>query len=226
MVDLIIAAVLIIILAVSAFIGMKKGFIRMIAGFTEYIVSFLIAYIFSPKLAVYVKKLPFIAKMISDVEMPVFADGAGFGDKIKSVISFIVDNAIVGGKDATAETKAICSNYFADIIAVSISFVALFIVLMLVQKLIVWLLDLIAKAPVLKQTNGVLGLLFGLFCGSFWTWILSNVFVRGVLPILTAKYPATFPESIAETAIMKFFIGINPVSLFLNALTWLADKLG
>ena len=67
MVDLIIAAILVLIIAVCAFIGMKKGFIRMVAGFVEYVVSFLIAYVFCGKLAVHVKKLPFIAKMISDV---------------------------------------------------------------------------------------------------------------------------------------------------------------
>ena len=38
MIDIIIAAVMVLIIAISAFIGMKKGFIRMIAGFVEYVV--------------------------------------------------------------------------------------------------------------------------------------------------------------------------------------------
>ena len=46
MIDIIIAAVMVLIIAISAFIGMKKGFIRMIAGVVEYVVSFLLAYVF------------------------------------------------------------------------------------------------------------------------------------------------------------------------------------
>lgn len=224
MVDLIIAAILVLIIAVCAFIGMKKGFIRMVAGFVEYVVSFLIAYVFCGKLAVHVKKLPFIAKMISDVEMPSL-EGLSLGEKIKSVISYIVDNAIKNGVESTtAETTAIVKNYIASIISMAIAFVALFVIAMLLQKLIVWLLDLVARAPGLKQLNGGLGFLFGLMCGSFWTWLLSNGFAKAVLPILAAKFPNTFSEDIASGAVMKFFMKINPVSLVLNFLTWIADK--
>ena len=224
MVDLIIAAILVLIIAVCAFIGMKKGFIRMVAGFVEYVVSFLIAYVFCGKLAVHVKKLPFIAKMISDVEMPSL-EGLSLGEKIKSVISYIVDNAIKNGVESTtAETTAIVKNYIASIISTAIAFVALFVIAMLLQKLIVWLLDLAARAPGLKQLNGGLGFLFGLMCGSFWTWLLANIFVRAALPLLCAKFPETFSETLAKGAVMTFFLKINPVSLVLNFLTWIADK--
>ena len=46
MIDFIIAAVFILVIAISAFIGMKRGFLRMVAGFVEYIVAFLFAYVF------------------------------------------------------------------------------------------------------------------------------------------------------------------------------------
>ena len=50
MIDWIIASVMVLIIAISTFIGMKKGFIRMVAGFVEYVISFLLAYVFCSKL--------------------------------------------------------------------------------------------------------------------------------------------------------------------------------
>mgnify|MGYP002679737529 FL=1 len=224
MIDIIIAAVMVLIIAISAFIGMKKGFIRMIAGFVEYVVSFLLAYVFCSKLAVYVKKIPFIAKMVTDTEMPSL-EGMTLGEKIKFVVDYIVDNVIAKGADqASLEAAAIVKNYIASIISTAIAFILIFVVTLLLQKLIVLLLDLAAKAPGLKQINGGLGFVFGLVCGSFWTWLLANIFVRAALPILCAKFPETFTEAIASGAVMTFFLKINPVSLVLNFLTWIADK--
>lgn len=224
MIDIIIAAVMVLIIAISAFIGMKKGFIRMIAGFVEYVVSFLLAYVFCSKLAVYVKKIPFIAKMVTDTEMPSL-EGMTLGEKIKFVVDYIVDNVIAKGADqASLEAAAIVKNYIASIISTAIAFILIFVVTLLLQKLIVLLLDLAAKAPGLKQINGGLGFVFGLVCGSFWTWLLANIFVRAALPILCAKFPETFTEALASGAVMTFFLKINPVSLVLNFLTWIADK--
>ena len=224
MIDIIIAAVMVLIIAISAFIGMKKGFIRMIAGFVEYVVSFLLAYVFCSKLAVYVKKIPFIAKMVTDTEMPSL-EGMTLGEKIKFVVDYIVDNVIAKGADqASLEAAAIVKNYIASIISTAIAFILIFVVTLLLQKLIVLLLDLAAKAPGLKQINGGLGFVFGLVCGSFWTRLLANIFVRAALPILCAKFPETFTEALASGAVMTFFLKINPVSLVLNFLTWIADK--
>lgn len=224
MIDIIIAAVMVLIIAISAFIGMKKGFIMMIAGFVEYVVSFLLAYVFCSKLAVYVKKIPFIAKMVTDTEMPSL-EGMTLGEKIKFVVDYIVDNVIAKGADqASLEAAAIVKNYIASIISTAIAFILIFVVTLLLQKLIVLLLDLAAKAPGLKQINGGLGFVFGLVCGSFWTWLLANIFVRAALPILCAKFPETFTEALASGAVMTFFLKINPVSLVLNFLTWIADK--
>lgn len=224
MIDIIIAAVMVLIIAISAFIGMKKGFIRMIAGFVEYVVSFLLAYVFCSKLAVYVKKIPFIAKMVTDTEMPSL-EGMTLGEKIKFVVDYIVDNVIAKGADqASLEAAAIVKNYIASIISTAIAFILIFVVTLLLQKLIVLLLDLAAKAPGLKQINGGLGFVFGLVCGSFWTWLLANIFVRAALPILCAKFPETFTEALASGAVITFFLKINPVSLVLNFLTWIADK--
>ena len=224
MIDFIIAAVFILVIAISAFIGMKRGFLRMVAGFVEYIVAFLFAYVFCSRLAVYMKRIPFIANMITETEMPPL-DGMTFGEKIKFVIDYIVNNALSKGTDAaTVEAAAIIKNYIASIISTAMAFAIIFVCVILLQKLIVLLLDLVVKVPGLKQLNGGLGFVFGLLCGSFWTWLAANMFAKVALPILCAKFPETFSETLASGAVMTFFLKINPVSLVLNFLTWIADK--
>ena len=162
--------------------------------------------------------------MVTDTEMPSL-EGMTLGEKIKFVVDYIVDNVIAKGADqASLEAAAIVKNYIASIISTAIAFILIFVVTLLLQKLIVLLLDLAAKAPGLKQVNGGLGFVFGLVCGSFWTWLLANIFVRAALPILCAKFPETFTEALASGAVMTFFLKINPVSLVLNFLTWIADK--
>lgn len=222
MVEFIIAAVFVLILAACAFVGVKKGFIRMIAGFVEYIISFFVAYVFCTKLAVVVEQLPFLKKMITAVEMPEFEKGAGFSEKTKAVLDYLGD-ALTAGEDVGEKTKAVMSNYLADIIATVLAFIALFIVTLLVLKLLVFIIDKAMKAPVLNGTNKVLGFLFGLFCGSFWTWLIATVFAK-LLPFLSDRFPSVFSEVIADSPVMIFFLKINPISLFLSALTWIADK--
>ena len=224
LVELIVLAVMIIIIAVSAFIGVKKGFIKMIAGFVEYIVAFFIGYAFCGKLATLVKRIPFIAKMITDVEMPEFAENGDLIDKIKTIFEYL-GQGILNGDNVSETAKAVGKNYLAEAISISISFVALFVTALLLQKLLVFLLDKIAQAPGLKQANGILGFVFGVLCGSFWTWILANIFVYAALPILIGEFPDVFGEALYESKIINFFMKINPVSILFNAISWIADKI-
>ncbi|MBQ9511448.1 MAG: CvpA family protein [Clostridia bacterium] len=224
LVELIVLAVMIIIIAVSAFIGVKKGFIKMVAGFVEYIIAFFIAFAFCNKLAVYVKRIPFIARMITDVEMPEFAEGGTLTDKLKVIFEYL-GQGVLRGEDVSESAKAVGMNYLAEAISITISFIALFAVAILLQKLIVFILDKFAQAPGLKQANGLFGFLFGALCGSFWTWLLTNIFVYAALPILISEVPTIFNESLYNSKIIVFFMKMNPVSILFNAISWLADKL-
>ena len=104
--------------------------------------------------------------MITETEMPPL-DGMTFGEKIKFVIDYIVNNALSKGTDAaTVEAAAIIKNYIASMISTAMAFAIIFVCVILLQKLIVLLLDLVVKVPGLKQLNGGLGFVFGIFlCG-------------------------------------------------------------
>ena len=205
--------VLALIIVIGALVGLKRGFVRSVAGLAEYIIAFMIANRFYTLGAKLVAKIPFIAKMITDVEMPVLESGKGFFSKVGAVISYIMSNSVLSGSDPTEEAQAIINNYVAEAISKAISFSVIFIVSVLIMKLIVYAVDKFCEAPVLKFTNKTLGVLFGIFCGMFITWVLSNVFINNLLPVLTEKYPGVFDENMADNVIMQFFLKFSPVAL-------------
>ena len=205
---------LILILVISALIGLKRGFVRSIAGLAEYIIAFFVANRFYTVGAELVVKIPFLAKLKTDVDMPELEEGTGFFEKLKAIISHMLQTAINGG-DAEAEANAIINNYIADVVSKAIAFIVIFIVSLLLLKLIVFLIDKFCELPALKVANKTLGVLFGLFCGMFVTWFLANLFVNTLLPIFVDKWPDVFSLEMGETLIVKFFTRFSPVALIM-----------
>lgn len=206
--------ILIIVLAVCAVIGWKKGFIRALRGFITYILSFAVANTLYRVVAKSVIQLPFLQKMITDVEMPELSQNATFLDKMSAIVKYISEKATFSNVDETSETiKAILNNYIAELLASVIGFIVIFIVMVLVLKLLLWILDMVvSKTPVIRQANGLLGCIIGLLTGLFWTWIISNVFVNFALPLLNEKWPTIFVSEIADSFVVKLCTKINPIT--------------
>ncbi|MBQ3489545.1 MAG: CvpA family protein, partial [Clostridia bacterium] len=110
-------------------------------------------------------------------------------------------------------TKAVLGNCLAEILATLISFAVVFIITLILIKLIFFALDfLIKKIPVVKQANGVLGAVAGLLNGFIWTWAVSNIFVKFVLPLLNYFEPNIFIMEIADSYIINLCTKINPIT--------------
>lgn len=205
---------LILVLVISALIGLKRGFVRSVAGLAEYIVAFFVANRFYTFAADIVVRIPFLSKLKTDVDMPELESGKGFFEKLKAIIEHLIDTALSSG-DAEAEANAIINNYIADVVSKAIAFVVLFLVSLLVLKLIVYLIDKFCDLPVLKAANKTLGVLFGLFCGMFVTWFLANLFVNTLLPIFIDKWPDVFNVEMGEHFLVKFFMRFSPIALMM-----------
>ena len=205
---------LILILVISALIGLKRGFVRSIAGLMEYIVAFFVANRFYTVGAELVVKIPFLANLKTEVDMPELEESTGFFEKVKAIINHLISTALNSG-DAEAEANAIINNYIADVVSKAIAFIVIFIVALLLLKLIVYLVDKFCELPVLKATNKTLGVLFGLFCGMFVTWFLANLFVNTLLPILVDKWPDLFSLAMGENVIVRFFMRFSPIALIM-----------
>ena len=194
--------ILLLIVAIFAVIGAKKGFVKSVSGFVSYIVSFFLTFAFYKKAAVLVKRLPFIAKMITDVEMPEFSDGNnGFMEKIKVIIDYIISS-----DDVSETANAVAKNLIADVISTVIAFVLVFI------------LALIVKAPIIRQADGILGFVFGILNGFFWAWIIANLFGNLLFPILNSKWPDIFIMPMLDSTIYKLCTKINPMTYIFMAI--------
>lgn len=216
MFELIFVGSLFLILLTCTLVGFFRGFIKSIAGLIEYFVSFFIAYTFASPVSRLFKKLPFIANMITDVEMPEIDINEGFGSILLNMVKYITQSGI---NSSTAENvKQIANNYLADLLSIAMAFVSLFVLSILIQKLIVLIIDKFAKIEGIKQLNRGLGLVFGLFMGFMITWIIAILFTRFVLPILAVNYPETISESMADSFFMRLFTVYNPISLLMNSL--------
>lgn len=202
---------LLLILIISGIVGMCRGFVRSIAGIIEYIVAFIVANRCYTSVSSLVSKIPFIAKMITDVEMPTIDGGSGFFEKIKAILSFIFSKSLDGEGDA----GAVINNYLAELISNTIAFATLFLFTIIMLKLIVWLVDRFCELPILNFTNKTLGLIFGLLLGLMVTWIISHLFVNTLLPILVEHYGDVFCYEMGETAIVKFFMKFSPMALIM-----------
>ncbi|MBO5022896.1 MAG: CvpA family protein [Clostridia bacterium] len=199
--------ILIAIVVIFAILGIKRGFIKSVSGYVSHLIAFILTFAFYKRFTPVVKRLPFLDNMITDVPMPEFSSAEGFMEKIKMII-----NHIISSEDVDAASKAVMNNLLADVIATVISFAVLIIGFLLVLKLVFLLLELVAKAPVIKQANGVLGLLFGVLIGSFWAWIVANLFGNLLFPILNSKWPDIFMDDMLNSLVYKLCTDINPMT--------------
>jgi uncharacterized membrane protein required for colicin V production len=198
---------LIAIVAIFAVIGAKRGFIKSVSGYVSHLIAFILALSFYKRFSVIVKRLPFISGMITDTQMPEFTGANGFAEKIKMIINYII-----ASDDVNTTSKAVINNLLADVLATVISFAVLLLAFLLVMKLVFFLLELIATAPVVKQANGVLGLVFGILIGSFWAWIVASLFGNLLFPILNAKWPDVFMNDMLTSFVYRLCTDVNPMT--------------
>lgn len=212
--------ILAFILAVCTFIGYKHGLIRTLSKFISYIVAFTLANNFYVVVAKLLIKIPLLGNMLYG---EAFAEKMTYLDRFDLLFDRITETLFVVGDEATmAAAKQTLDNAVALMIASFLAFVLMFIVCTLVLKLIAFLMSgLVAKIPVLKQVNGILGGLFGLMNGFFWTWIITNAFVRLLLPTLLEKWPTVFMTEIAESFVVKLCTQINPITYLIELINYI-----
>ena len=206
--------ILVFVLALCVYIGWMRGFVKTLSGFLIYVVSFAFANASYHLITKYVIQIPFLQKLISDVEMPAFSEKATFLDKLGEIVTFAKDTALSQGTEEALEaSKAVLGNCVAELLASVIAFAAIFLVSILLLKLLIWIFDaFVTRLPVLRQANGFLGGIIGLFNGFIWTWALSNIFVRILLPLLHHGWPNLFVYEIADSFVVNLCTKINPIT--------------
>ena len=194
--------ILLAIVVLFAVAGFKKGFVKTLISSAKKIVAFVVATTFSSRLGAWLKEQFFMEKAreiiksklsefigekaATDIDLSNLLDSEHSG-----FLSFIekmnVDTETLSNMLISQEGKVVdnISDYIAEpcVNAISsvIAFVILFFGTLLVLLVVGAILNLIAKLPVLKGTNKLLGGILGAAMGIFWAFVLTAL-IRIIVP--------------------------------------------
>ena len=192
--DLIILA----ILALGTFFGVKRGFFKSIAGLLTTLASLVGASILSD----------LIAKPLTTAFLPILTE------KIMSKINIgaldpsgidLVDKAVAGIEKGTENVVEVMAGAFIESVVRAVSFLVFFIVLLIVLKALTSLLDTVLKLPVLKTANGLLGGILG--------FIETALFVF-LAVYLAGRFGSTvFTADADNTILLNIFVNSSPFDL-------------
>ena len=216
------------IIGVFGWLGLKKGLIKMVFSLASTIIALLVAMLFSPV----------VADMMKGNEAIV----SFFDEKIESIVDFSQEEAeeetenkqesLIASlplpetfkesllENNTAENyvsmqaenfKQYVCRQITNVIINAIAFVITLIIAIIALAILCKTLDLLAKLPVLRQINSVAGLAAGIAEGLLIVWVLFAV--------LTMFAGSAFGKDalamIAENPLLDFLYKNNLISKYL-----------
>ena len=207
--SIVLSVVLVLIIAIFTLIGVKKGFFATIAGFICPLASLVLTMLFYKPVAAFLKSTLF-ASMVSDIPLPEIDASGDVISQLTGLMEYLNNNDL--GEVATA----IRDNVMAEVLSIAVAIVGLFLVLLIVLKIVFKLIDVVAKLPVLKQANGILGGIIGACEGFVWCWVFALVFGSFIFPTLNANNPELFTTEMLTSPVYQFCTQFNPVGLILS----------
>lgn len=224
---IIIDLVLLSLFIFAVILGRRRGFIRSVMGLASFVLSGLVAVLFSSGVAsLFEKQLTgFFSDRINDWLLGIregLAAGASdaeflsglpesftvlagaFGidsDKMSQKLAELGGN----GEEAIGHLSTYIAEPIGHTVALALSFLLLFLAASIVCRLIFRALNLVAKMPVLHAINSLGGALIGIVYGFLWVWILCFV-LSAFGPTLAVSFPSVFSvKAIHDSVLYTFF---------------------
>lgn len=182
------AAVLILI--VSALIGLGRGLIRSVFSTFALIVAVVLAIQIMPYGTKLLKATPVYTSINSSIEktiddkLQVTAEGVSgqmaaidnmdMPDYIKDLLK-TNNNADMYKALGISEFSQYISNYITCLILNGISLLVAFLIIYIVIRIVGCMLDMMSRVPVVNGLNKIGGLLFGLINGAVFLWVACIV---------------------------------------------------
>ncbi len=173
------------ILIVNSFIGMKAGFIKTIFSLCSMVVAVVLTIWVSPYVNNYMrgneKIYDYIHTKVEKV-LPEIADNGDRNDQVSLIDGLSLPQSIKDSlnKNNNSEVykelavegfKGYVTGYMTGIVINALAFTLTFLVLLIALWVICFVLDIISKLPLLNQINKTAGLLAGLVHGLVVVWI-------------------------------------------------------
>lgn len=231
---------LVILFIVCVSLGYKNGFVKTIMGIVSFVVSFIMAVMFSPQLSefLYVKyiKPNFINEIIVDLadiigkgvdnlnlsklldELPKDFEKilTNYGSSADEVGAWVEHAASSGAESINGFVANNLVSPIAKNVSYFIAFVLIFAVAMILCRILTAVINGIVKLPGLNFVNRTAGLLLGILYGLTWAYAL--VFLTSlVLPYCVARgWISSAPSLINDTLFFKWLYENPPLDLYKN----------
>ncbi len=228
--------IVVLLLVIAVILGYKRGFISTAVQLAGYIFAFLIALSLSATVAEFTYDR-FIGEKITESVSAAFSEntGSSVSEKVDSMLDTLpaflqtalsenedVQNALSTIDDKTentitAVTETVVKQILRPVVVALLRFVVfiiLFLLLLLVVKLLSKLVKPLAKLPLIRQVDGILGVVLGAVNGC----ILSIVAVTVMQLIITAG-STTGPftaENLQNSVLASWIADINPLALIIK----------
>lgn len=189
--------IVIAIIALAGFLGYKKGFVKTGFGFVSFFIALAITFMFyKPVMSIirentefetwlteYLYRIDLTGEKNTEIQSQENVESAREGEEyIHNLPTTIVE--LIGFDEIKENAKNIVVQKIVDFALKLLAIVVVYIVARITLAIIVLVLDLIAKLPLLKQFNEILGLAIGILLGIIRIYALFMIItLLGSLPV-------------------------------------------
>lgn len=163
----------ILIFLISIFIGYKKGFIKTGFGLLSFFIAIILTFIFYKPVANLIKEKTgfenWICEYVYNFDVSKNDEDTDIDEQEneESYLDSLPDNLsnIIGLDEIKENAKRTMSEKISEFVVKLLAIIIVYIVVKLGLLILVWILDLLAKLPVVKQCNEILGIILGAILG-------------------------------------------------------------
>ena len=209
--------ILLVIMLLGLFVGYKRGFFGSITKPLKLILSICLTIVVSSPIINAWTRPFFTGKVSAWIYSSLLEaySGATEGvaaEEIPSALKFMAElfNLDMSSLESGASSEEVLSLMadkmaapIGNLIAVVVTYLALFIIFMILLKLVIWLFDSVFKKGLIGKVNKILGLLLG-------------GVIAMVVACVVANIAGAVSADLARGAVTQFFKNINPFAIVMS----------
>ena len=218
----------VIIILLCVVFGYKKGFFKSIAGFIGAVIAMFLAWVLAGLIANALYQGIFREKLIDHISAVLSNDAlASFPEKAAQVVvnlpgflSNTLNNQGITSSQIEQSLQAAGNNAApatADLISPAIIWllqllltVILFFILVILVRLVIKLIGNVFRLPVLRQVDGILGGLFGIFKGVVYIFLVC-ILLQLLMPVI-GNSSEPMKQVLDNSFIYQFIFYNNPIT--------------
>ena len=227
--------ILVVLFVLLVWLGHRRGFIKTVAGVAAFVVALMLSSMLAAPVSGFVYDT-FVEPPLQQTLVAQIGEGSPAAETLDGVLeqmpAFVTNRLEANGLNSGAAILSHIGNDAAEgtvdqrilnqvvepvvlPLLKSVCMLLLFIILLLVLTVLLKMLDVIAKLPLLKQLNKLLGVVAGVAQGLLWVFfavsVLQLVANLGWIDVLT-------PALLEETILLRRIHDVNPMTSALREL--------